>query len=101
MWGGWPIISAMVARPVNRKELKETPAAQAATQAEWDGHIKRGTWDMNNAKPLSWVIKDTTQRKDKLHLARILGFCVERNSELDKETSEGNSKDVLFTTEDR
>ena len=40
-----PSYPACVARPVGKKEIRDTPAAQAALLKEWDKLRKAGCWD--------------------------------------------------------
>ena len=45
-------LSAIVARPVGKKEIDKTPAAKKALDIEWDKLVKAGVWDEKH--PREW-----------------------------------------------
>ena len=50
---------AMVARPVGRKEVRESAAAQAAIEKEWEGLRRRKVWQECNVRGRADVIAAT------------------------------------------
>ena len=75
-------ISALVARPVGKKELLSNPAAKAAMDKEWQRLKDQEVWDMDSVS--EWSDVAATARRDgkDIQLGYIFGFCVEKNSEL-------------------
>ena len=47
------MIMAMVARPVNKKELAENSDAQKSLDVEWDKLMNKKAWDMDH--PREWA----------------------------------------------
>ena len=82
--------SALVARPVTKKERDSTPLALEAVAKEWARlrSIKHksgvGVWDESKVREKSDVAADATARGVIVHFARIFDLCVEKGSELPK-----------------
>jgi len=74
----------MVARSVNAKELRETPAARAAMKVEWDSLRSLRTWDESKVREWDQVAAEARSTGHKVHVGRIFGICVEKGSELPK-----------------
>ena len=74
--------SALVARPVNRKERSATQKAQAAVQVEWDKLRKIGCWDESKVREWRDVAREAKANKTKAHVGAIFDICVEKGSEL-------------------
>ena len=80
-----PAFSAMVARPVGKKEIQEVPAAKASLQKEWDKLRKvgkRGCWDESRVQEKSVVLARARRDNITVHWGRIFEICVEKGSEL-------------------
>ena len=73
---------ACVCRPVDRKEVKANPAAEKATQQEWDRFRAGKAWDEENPREWDEVAKEARQRKIEVHVGMIFGFVVEKNTDL-------------------
>ena len=74
--------SALVARPVGKKEIASEPTAQAALDAEWTKLVKARVWDAN--APREWSALSAEARKENrtIHVGRVFEICVEKGSEL-------------------
>ena len=72
-----------VARPVSRKEML---ANTAAMDAMWKEYSKlqdtRKVWDVSKVREARDVIREAKVKNEKIHLARVFGICVEKESEL-------------------
>src|SRR5665648_49383 len=82
-----PCYSAMVARPVGKKEIQETREAQDALQKEWDKLRKvgkNGCWDEDRVMEKKAVIDKAKKDKKTIHWGRIFEICTEKGSELPK-----------------
>ena len=72
----WPI-NAMVARPVGKKEIAASTAAQEAIQKEWDRLRAKNVWDETQVE--EW---DDVRKCGEAHMGYLFCICVEKNSEL-------------------
>ena len=78
----WTIVSACVARPVSRKELLQSPPAQASMKAEWDRLRNKMVWDEDKVREWSDVAREAQRGNYELNFGYLFGICVEKNSEL-------------------
>ena len=74
--------NACVARPVKRKEIDETPKAQAALDEEWNRLKSIGTWNEDGVREWNEVAEEARQANKKIHVADIFEICVQKNAEL-------------------
>ena len=79
-----PVIHAMVARPVGRKEIESNADAQKSIDVEWHNLECKGAWDYNTVREWSQVVKEAKGRSEKVHVGKIFETCVEKGSELQK-----------------
>ena len=79
-----PIIHAMVARPVGRKEIESKPDAQKSVDVEWNNLESKGAWDYNAVREWLQVVKEAKKRSEKVHVGKMNEICVENGSELQK-----------------
>ena len=79
-----PVIHAMVARPVGRKEIESNADAQKPIDVEWHNLESKGAWDYNTVREWSQVVKEAKGRSEKVHVGKIFEICVEKGSELQK-----------------
>ena len=79
-----PVIHAMVARPVGRKEIESNADAQKSIDVEWHNLESKGAWDYNTVREWSQVVKEAKGRSEKVHVGKIFEICVEKGSELQK-----------------
>ena len=77
-----PPSAALVARPVHKPEVRQTPAAQAALQKEWQRLREIKCWDEARVEEWSAVRDRTKASGQKCHLGRLFAFRAEKNSEL-------------------
>ena len=77
------VIMAMVARPVNKKELAENPDAQKSLDVEWDKLMDKKAWDRPSPR-MAEVSAEAVRRGRKAHVGRVFEICVEKGSELPK-----------------
>ena len=98
---GFPLSPFVCAcRPVDRKEIEETPKAKMAMQQEWDRLRSRNAWDETNPREWSDVAREARQSGTEVRVGMIFGLVVEKNSDLpagdarrkfkDKVVSQGN-----------
>ena len=76
--------SAVVARPVNKAEVRTTPAAQQALQKEWDKLRAAGCWNESGVREWADVAAEARRKNAKAHVGMIFDICVEKGSELPK-----------------
>ena len=74
--------SAVVARPVNKAEVRTTPAAQQALQKEWDKLRAAGCWNESGVRERADVAAEARRKNTKAHVGMIFDICVEKGSEL-------------------
>ena len=81
-----PFVQAdvLVARPVTKKEIKETPAAQKAMRKEWDRLRSIDCWAPKTVREYSEVKWEARRWGKKTHFGRLCPICVEKGSELDE-----------------
>ena len=84
--------SALVARPVNKAEVRVTPAAQVALQKEWDKLRAAGCWDESGVREWADVAAEARKKNTKAHVGMIFDICVEKGSELPKGDPGGKVK---------
>ena len=74
--------SALVARPVGKKEIALEPKAQLALDAEWLKLVKAKVWDEERPREWSEVSALAKKNESTVHLGRVFEICVEKGSEL-------------------
>ena len=80
---GWLDTSAMIARSVNRTELKQNSVARDAMTKE---HMELSdTYVWLKDKPREWadVAAEASSTDSKVYVGTVFGICVEKGSELD------------------
>ena len=78
----WTVVNACVARPVSRKELLQSPPAQASMKAGWDRLRNKMFWDEDKVREWPDVAREAQRGNYELNFGYLFGICVERNSEL-------------------
>ena len=73
---------ACVARPVSRREIERTEAAQRALEKEWKKLRDAHCWDETDVREWSEVAAGARAEGVKAHTGRISEICVEKGSEL-------------------
>ena len=73
--------SALVARPVGKKEVQGNPKAKAALDKEWLKLVNAEVW---LPKPREWndVANEAKRMNKTIHVGRVFEICVEKGSEL-------------------
>ena len=74
--------NALVARPVGKQEIANTPKAQDAMNAEWGRLRQQTVWDEDHPREWDDVRKEAQRGKYDVHLGWLFGICVQKNSEL-------------------
>ena len=69
-----PLISALVARPVTRNEIKNNEKAQKAMAKEWYKLVEKGVFDLSVVRSAYDVKKDAENLGFKAHFGRVLGI---------------------------
>ena len=75
-------MDACVARPVSRKELLQSPPAQASMKAAWDRLRNKMVWDEDKVREWSDVAREVQKGNYEFNFGYLFGICVEKNSEL-------------------
>ena len=71
-------LSALVARPVPKREMKETPEALRACKKEWTRLQNKPAWDITIVREWGEVCSTAKKKNKKVHVGRVFGFCVEK-----------------------
>jgi hypothetical protein len=77
-------INACVARAVGKNEIKTTPAAQKALDAEWKKLVDKGVWNQTRCYEWSDLARAARHRNETIHLGRVFELCTEKGSELEQ-----------------
>ena len=77
----WITLNACVARPFSKKELLQSPRAQAPMKAEWDRLRSKMVWDEDKICEWSDVAREAQKGNCELNFVYLCGICVEMNSE--------------------
>jgi len=76
------MFNTAVARPVARKEMMENEDARKAMRKEWLGQHAAGVYDFSVVREYDDVVREAKKNGKEVHMARIHGFCVEKNYQL-------------------
>ena len=79
---GERIINTLVARPVNRKEIRANPKAQAALDVEWEKLVKKSAWLYDTVEEWSKISSGAKKSGKKVHVGKVFEICVGKGSEL-------------------
>ena len=77
--------SALVSRPVGRKEMLNDPEALESMMREWKGQWTAEVYDFKMVREYDDVVKEAYNNGEEIHMARVHGICVEKHSELPKD----------------
>ena len=75
-------INTLVARPVNRKEIRSNPKAQASLDVEWVKLEKKDAWLYDTVQEWKDVALKAKKQGKKVHIGKVFEICVEKGSEL-------------------
>eukprot|EP00435_Cladocopium_sp_Y103_P017887 s3960_g4.t1 len=75
-------INTLVARPVNRKEIRANPKAQEALDVEWNKLVKKTAWLYDTVAEWKTVSEKAKKSGKKVHVGKVFEICVEKGSEL-------------------
>ena len=78
-------ISAMVARLVGFKELRQNEKVQNSVKAEYDGLRDRTVWGEHLVKEYDDVISEAQKKGEEVHFGRTFGTCAEKDFEMEDE----------------
>lgn len=76
--GGWLETSAMVARSINRTELKTNTPAREAMNKEHTKLSEKEVWLKDKPREWSDVAAEATSTDSKVHVGTVFGICVEK-----------------------
>ena len=79
---GEKIINTLVARPVNKKEIRANPKAQESLDIEWNKLVKKTAWLYDTVQEWSKVSDGAKKKGKKVHVGKVFEICVEKGSEL-------------------
>ena len=79
---GEKVISSLVARPVNRKEIRANPKAQASLDVEWLKLVDKKAWLYDTVTEWKEVAAKAKRTGKKVHVGKVFEICVEKGSEL-------------------
>ena len=88
--------SALVSRPVGRKEMLSDPEALESMMKEWKGQWTADVYDFKTVREYDDVVKEAYKNGEEIHMARVHGICVEKHSELPRKINVGNSRGGVF-----
>ena len=57
--------------PLGRREINNTPAAQAALDKEWNNLTSKGAWDYSTVREWDDVSREAIKNKTKVHVGKI------------------------------
>ena len=77
-------LMALVARPVNQKELNSNPEAQKSLDVEWEKLVKKRAWTTESVREWDDVRAEAQRKGKKVHVGKVFETCVEKGSELPK-----------------
>eukprot|EP00435_Cladocopium_sp_Y103_P065441 s1992_g27.t1 len=86
---GEKIINTLVARPVNKKEIRSNPKAQESFDIEWNKLVKKTAWLYDTVSEWSTISTDARRKGKKFHVGKVFEICVEKG----RDTSLGSLKD--------
>ena len=76
------VSNSLVARPVNRKEIKSNPKAQEALDIEWNKLVKKTAWLYDTVSEWHDISQKAKKSGNKVHVGKVFEICVEKGSEL-------------------
>ena len=79
---GEPAINTLVARPVNRKEIRSNTTAQEALDIAWNKLVKKTAWLYDTVAEWKTVSHKARKTGKKVHVGKVFEICVEKGSEL-------------------
>ena len=79
------VANVAVARSVNKAEMKLSPKALAAMNAEWTRHQEIKTWLEDKVENWRDVQERARRSGKQIHIGRVFPILVEKNSELDED----------------
>ena len=69
--------SAMLSRPVARKEVRNNPRASAALQIEWDRLRQIPAWDEKRVREWGDIAQEAKEKNVTVHVGRVFDITVE------------------------
>ena len=91
------LVNSLVARPVNKREIRANPKAQEALDLEWNKLVKKDAWLYDTVTEWKEVSNKAKKSGEKVHVGKVFEICVEKGSELPKVTSLGNSREERYS----
>lgn len=79
------LVNSLVARPVNKREIRANPKAQEALDLEWKKLVKKDVWLYDTVPEWKDVSNRAKKPGEKVHVGKVFEICVEKGSELHPE----------------
>ena len=79
-------LNACVARPVNKEEIKQSPAAQKALDTEWAKLVLKQVWDESQGFEWSSIAAQARVKNETVHVGRVFENCTEKGQSFQMET---------------
>ena len=76
------LVNSLVARPVNKREIRANPKAQEALDLEWNKLVKKDAWLYDTVTEWKEVSNKAKKSGEKVHVGKVFEICVEKGSEL-------------------
>ena len=76
------VINSLVARPVNKKEIRTNPKAHEALDIEWNKLAKKNAWLYDTVTEWKDVSNKARRSGEKVHVGKVFEVCVEKGSGL-------------------
>ena len=73
-------INTLVARPVNRKEIRSNPKAQEALDVKWNKLVKKTAWLYDTVAEWTTVSEKAKKIGKKVHVGKVYEICVGKGS---------------------
>ena len=75
------LVNSLVARPVNKREIRANPKAQEALDLEWKKLVKKDVWLYDTVPEWKDVSNRAKKPGEKVHVGKVFEICVEKGSE--------------------
>ena len=76
------VVNTLVARPVDKREIRANPKAQEALDIEWNKLVKKTAWMYDTVREWGEISGKAKKSGKKVHIGKVFEICVEKGSEL-------------------
>ena len=74
-------VNACIAKPISKKDYHKYSGSENAVRAEWKRLVNKGVFDLKTFSNWKDVARSANKRNEVIHMGRVFGFMVEKNSE--------------------